>query len=331
LHRSEQKRLTFPNLHTQERNISRVLILGAGGYIGSAVASVFRRNGWTVYGIIRSSKDVARLQSLEIIPFVIENTSEQGPEIEKLMSQSSVVIDTSSDMTSTTANTFWNYFVKANTASPQFNRLYIYTTGILVYGPHPNTVVDENTPLKTTALGKPRQELEHKVISTPGIHGTVIRPGWVFGGSHGRFLDPWFTCSDIKDGVLKGNSSVRWSWVHVEDLAEAYYLAAKNKNAVAGEVINIGADHSPSYGELRRTIAQVAGYKGEIKFEEVTKEENTVWLEFMFSNVVVKNAKARELLGWVPKYPGFLDDLETYYVAFKASRQIQALETTKAV
>jgi len=47
-----------------------VLVTGANGYIGNAVAKAFSRAGWTTYGLIRRKEAAADLQRNEIHPII---------------------------------------------------------------------------------------------------------------------------------------------------------------------------------------------------------------------------------------------------------------------
>jgi len=131
-------------------------------------------------------------------------------------------------------------------------------------------------------------------------------------------LDSWWTATDQKNGIIKGNEEVRWSWVHVDDLAESYYLAVVKRGVSEGQAFDIATEHAPEFGEVRRKIAKVGGYEGELKFERV-KEEDGLWLIFLFQTVRIRPTKAIELLGWTPRHLGFLDDIELYYHAWKAA------------
>jgi len=56
--------------------------------------------------------------------------------------------------------------------------------------------------------------------------------------------------------------SQRWNWIHIEDLADAYVMAAKQSHAVKGEAFNLVADPSPTYEEVCLAASRVAGFKG---------------------------------------------------------------------
>jgi nucleoside-diphosphate-sugar epimerase len=52
---------------------SSVLVFGANGYVGSGIASGFRRAGFHVYGVIRNSRHSELLIQNEIEPIVVES------------------------------------------------------------------------------------------------------------------------------------------------------------------------------------------------------------------------------------------------------------------
>jgi len=97
------------------------------------------------------------------------------------------------------------------------------------------------------------------------VHGIVIRPGFVYGFAGGNSGD------HISDGVfniagnngkivIHGKKERRHSWVHIYDLASAYYLATKNYVNASGQIFDI-ASYAPTYEELYRKAAAVAGHK----------------------------------------------------------------------
>jgi NAD(P)-dependent dehydrogenase (short-subunit alcohol dehydrogenase family) len=47
-----------------------VLVIGANGYIGNAVARAFVRSGWITYGLVRRESAVPSLEAEEIIPLL---------------------------------------------------------------------------------------------------------------------------------------------------------------------------------------------------------------------------------------------------------------------
>jgi nucleoside-diphosphate-sugar epimerase len=68
-----------------------VLVLGATGYIGRAIAGALRREGHTVYGLVRSSEGVTALKKIEVIP--VEGEQKQIEKWRDVAAKCSVIID----------------------------------------------------------------------------------------------------------------------------------------------------------------------------------------------------------------------------------------------
>jgi NAD dependent epimerase/dehydratase len=80
----------------------------------------------------------------------------------------------------------------------------------------------------------------------------------------------------------------------------AGFLAALDSERCIGQVVNIGSDFEISIGDTARTIAQVMGVEIEIlsDAQRLRPEKSEV------ERLRAANGKARELLGWQPKYGG---------------------------
>jgi len=158
------------------------------------------------------------------------------------------------------------------------------------------------------------------VLAVRELHALVIRPGFVYGGHGGHIADMFFSV-DVKapELTLYGSPDKRWSWVHIDDLGEAFVLAAKRGPKIASELFNIATTEAPSYRELRTRMAQAAGWKGQVKFEAIPASMDRVlgWE----ATVITNPAKAVAVLGWQHKHVGFLAELELYYLTWSLHRK----------
>lgn len=80
----------------------------------------------------------------------------------------------------------------------------------------------------------------------------------------------------------------------------AGFMAALNSDRGTGEIINIGSNFEISIGDTARTIAEVMAADIEILTDEQRLRPEKSEVERLWAS----NAKARELLGWEPKYGG---------------------------
>jgi dTDP-glucose 4,6-dehydratase len=78
----------------------------------------------------------------------------------------------------------------------------------------------------------------------------------------------------------------------------AGFIAALESDQSIGEVINIGSNFEISIGDTARTIAQVMGTEIEILTDKQRLRPEKSEVDRLWAS----NDKARELLGWEPKY-----------------------------
>lgn len=113
--------------------------------------------------------------------------------------------------------------------------------------------------------------------------------------------------------VIRGRGDKRWTWVHVDDLAQAYVLSVKRAAQVSGNLFFIGAYNSRTYEELAVKAAAVAGHKDAV-IERVAAEG---WYVIENISCRVSSKKAHDLLGWTAAHRDFYDDLAIYYQCWK--------------
>jgi len=80
----------------------------------------------------------------------------------------------------------------------------------------------------------------------------------------------------------------------------AGFVAALNSDRAVGEVVNIGSNFEVSIGETARTIAEVMNVNIDVLVDEQRLRPEKSEVERLWSS----NTKAKELLGWQPKYGG---------------------------
>jgi NAD dependent epimerase/dehydratase len=106
--------------------------------------------------------------------------------------------------------------------------------------------------------------------------------------------------------LASGRRRIRLGAVHptrdfnfVDDTARGFLAALEAEQAV-GKVINLGSNFEISVGDTARTIAEVMGVEIEIETDEERLRPEKSEVERLFAS----NDRARELLGWAPRYGG---------------------------
>ena len=119
-------------------------------------------------------------------------------------------------------------------SSPR-NRCFVYTTGCSIYGKRSERV-DETTPANPDHKLAFRMDLEQKLFATsiPHCHKVVLRPGFMYGmDGKSSITRMWFGMGQGK-AIYRGDRQKGWSWVHVQDLAEAYVRVIEGGKALDG-------------------------------------------------------------------------------------------------
>jgi len=294
-----------------------IAVTGASGFIGSGVAKAFRRAGYRVYGLVRSQEKAQELLKHEIIPVVGDLSKPET--YREQVKRAAIIVDNVADFSETdlfAANKLLLKTVAEESGEGlQGKKTFIYTSGILVYGDHPNEVIDETTPVPDTKLNKWRVSVEKAVLTETKVNGVVLRPGYLYGHS-GSWSAPYFEVSG-DTLVIKGNKSRRWSWIHLDDLTEAYVLAARHIQVSKGQIFNIVSNSSPTNEEIQVKAAQLAGFKGKVEYQQ---RDADAYSEYSDVTIVANPQKAIDLLHWQPRHVGIIEELEIYYEAVKAHK-----------
>jgi nucleoside-diphosphate-sugar epimerase len=289
---------------------SSVVVVGAAGYIGQAVALAYRRAGFKVTGVVRNEEKAKVLKQHEVN--VVVGDLKTPDSFKDVLKTAVVVVDAVGDDEGKLLEKLVEV-TKGRSPKP----LYIFTSGVLVYGDHQH-VVDETHPLESTHLAQ-RAAFSNKVLSSSDVRGVVILPGFVYGGASGVLGDLIFNIKENDDLTLIGRREKRWSYVHIEDLADIYVRVAKAGHIVDGESFNAVGPWAPTFEEIKVAAAKAAGWKGKINHVPEVPKDNffAVICEY---NAVASGAKAFNLLGWHETHLGPVAEIGTYYQSYKANK-----------
>lgn len=177
---------------------------------------------------------------------------------------------------------------------------FVYTGTSEIYGdiPVPFKEDDRVNPVSPYSVAKYAGErycrMFHQAYDWPIV---CLRPFNAYG--------PWQTpdrvipeiiLTALRGGELKmteGRQTREFNYV--EDLAEGFVRAATAPD-VEGEVINLGCGEETSMRDLATTILDIMGNPIEAQFGALEHRPTEIWRMFC------DNTKARELLGWKPRH-----------------------------
>lgn len=290
----------------------RILVTGATGLIGGAVARRLAAAGHAVVGLARSEASAARLagQGWEAVRGDLDDAAGIA---DAARGVEAVVHAASSDGESRAAHdqAATRAIVGALRGT---GKRFVYTSGCLLYGATGDRPATEDSPLAPLDLVRFRQELEGEVLAAAaaGVHAIVIRPAWVYGARGGTAMMMYGAAR--RDGVARhvGDGTNRWTTVHADDLAELYRLALDR--APAASVFN-GA-HGPAVplAAIARAASAAAGAGGRVAEWPLAEARQVLggFADAIACDQVVSGERARSDLGWRPSRPAILDELRSY-------------------
>jgi len=185
-------------------------------------------------------------------------------------------------------------------------RRVVHTSTSEVYGSALFVPITEDHPVRgqspysATKIGA--DQLAWSFHASFGLPVTILRPFNVYGPRQSTRAVLPTVITQIAAGageVRLGSLTPTRDFTFVTDTAAAF-VAALDADGADGEVVNVGSDFEVSIGETVELIAEVMGAEvvvvsDERRIRPADSEVDRLW---------ASNEKARDLLGWTPRYGG---------------------------
>jgi len=296
----------------------KVLVLGATGYGGEAIALALRRAGHKVWGLVRDTAKASNLINNEVLLVVGD----------ALKPDTYVSYAEKADVIINAANEFSQFFafeeLVRNVLLPiaqKGRKVLIHTSGSLVYKDS-EELIDENSPRGGEGSFKSvmdsRIQTEDLLLADKQAHGVIVRPGFFVGTARQQFFVDYF--SQAKNGavVSVGPLDAPINAIHVEDLAAMYVkIVEAPVSLVSGQAFN-AVDGSPiTHRQLAQAFGRTAGFKGEVTFDPSKPHP---FAEALKKRTVLSNAKAIRVLGWQPRHENIIKEAEIYYAVWQSNQ-----------
>ncbi|MEU6864716.1 NAD-dependent epimerase/dehydratase family protein [Streptomyces sp. NPDC046876] len=283
----------------------KVLVLGAGGYIGSAVARRLRREGHDVVPFLRTGStvppgtevrtgDLADPDSLRAavtddIEAVVHAATPSGDE-----AVDTAAVDALLDRLRGTG------------------RAFVYTSGVWVLGATGEQAAGEDAATDPIDIVGYRPRIEQRVLAAASddVRASVVRPGIVHGSGGGipALMVSW--AREHGRGRYVGPATTRWPMVHVEDLAALYALVVEK--GTAGSLLHGVANEAVPAAALAAAADVAAGGTGRAEpwpVEEAAVALGQPFAEALALDQTVSAGRALTELGWRPEQPYATTDL----------------------
>ena len=292
----------------------RLLVAGAGGFLGREVVRAFASDGWQVRGLIRSAAYGDRVRSAggePVLGDVLDPTTlgawSEGCDAIVHVAANPSGAERRPDLARAvrvqgTANLV---------AAARFSRVrrLVVGSGYWVYAGQPGLITEES-PVDPQGESRINYDAERVGLAAnvpSELEVVVVRPGMVYGDG------AWFR--PVMEGIGAGTYRVidggtnRWSFVSLPDTARGF-LAATVRGA-AGQVYNL-VDGSPApWAEFVGFLAERLGRHAPASesFASAVERYGPTVAAHLRANRATSASKLMAL-GWEPEHPDFRRGLE---------------------
>jgi nucleoside-diphosphate-sugar epimerase len=291
-----------------------VLVLGATGAIGRATARDLVVNGYRVYGLIRNEAARARL------PYAVVGVigDIRAPEKwETAIERTQVVVNCAfpgdlgqgpetHEQAERDAEELARILDRLCDAMRRWKRRYVHTFGALLYEPDAKGWVRENSAIASGRGYGIRHKHTWPVFARQrkkGLKAMSVNPGFVYGRGgwfEGGMLEPMSRGERV---TLIGEGHQTMHYVAASDAGSGYRLALQH--GLDGDDFLLADDRPTTLGEFTRLVAREMGAPE----PKPVPEEDLIpmigaWnVEAYTFCPKIDSTKARERLGWTPRYP----------------------------
>lgn len=284
----------------------RILITGATGYIGSAVAAALARSGHKIAALVRSADKLAGKGYEPIVGDLRRHDSFVGA-----VRSSDAVVHMAFDY-SPDGGAADQAAIEAmlRVAHGPF----IYTSGVWVLGNTGGKSADERAtpnPVPVVAWRPAVEKLVRKFEM-----GMVIRPGCVYGGKGGMFANFWKQAEAGAVSIV-GDGTNRWAKIHRDDLADLY-VKLIDKRPLGMYYHATDGDES-TMRQAAEAMLKAAGKEGTVATVPADQARSTLGplVDGLVLDQRVSSEKAKRELLWSPK-KSFLRDVSSLYAEWRS-------------
>lgn len=293
----------------------KIFLTGATGYIGGSVADALVKHGHAVTGLVRTEEGAKQLHARGMK--TVLGTLDDAGVISNAAREAEAVIDT--------AEANHPGVVDAIAAAVRgTGKAFIHTSGSGIVatdarGEAVDAIYDEYSTFTPSFPRMVQRAAIDQVVfdcAKRNVRSVVIRPTMIYGGGKGVRTESAQVPALIENakkagvGLHIGRGENFWSNVHIDDVVELYVLALAKAPAGALYYAENGEEQLKN---VAASISRMLGFGGRTRVWSPQDAEAALGPKAhssFASNSRVRGKRSRAELGWQPKGPPILEEIE---------------------
>lgn len=291
-----------------------IFVIGASGYIGRTIAAKFKEYGHSIVGLARSLTTAKRLEQAGIEP--VNGNIKDLQILQKQTLVADAVIYAAVEFSEEGLEAEYQAVKALLDVLKGTAKTLIFTSGVGVLGNDSGIPMDEDSPYAPWELITRRVDTEKAIVNAVksyNVNAFIIRPGMVYGGVEGGNGLGFYIKNTIRLEMAPylDSKNGRWPVVHVDDLAELYYLAVSQGCAANTPILHAVTEEEVTLKQIANTVAKhfklENGAKG-VNFKQMIEALGPEGEIFAIDQHVLPS-RAVDCLGWRPVQHGILQEI----------------------
>lgn len=234
-----------------------IVLLGATGFVGSAMLRALSREAATVHALARRPSSLP----CRLVPGDIRDVPR-----DLFPDRPHILVHLATKQIDSDGTGFEEMNVEATRTLidrlPDSTQGVLYGSSVSVYGQSSQLNLDESAPLRPeTPLAKSRAAAERIILEAArarGISAFCLRPRFIFGEGDRHTMPGLIRM--VKRGIQPGPGSQRYTIIGVDDYARVLVELAKKMTIIQEQLpLNLGYSQSVSLDDIVRTICSAFG------------------------------------------------------------------------
>jgi nucleoside-diphosphate-sugar epimerase len=283
------------------------LIIGATGYVGTAVDEALSARGHRTTGTARSESARAKLDARGTA--VVRADASQPQSLEAAIKAADAVVYAVAVTDADPAGVDSRALRAVRKALAGTEKTFIYVSNAWVYGETGDEPATETTRPKPPAMLMRRLEIEKAALDMTqiGVRAIVVRPGIAYGRASGIPLMFVQSARERGAATIVGDGFNRWATIGIRDLGELIALAVERGRP--GRPYN--AVNGDRFSQKEIAIAASRGAGADGATTHAPEELMGRFGQCVALDQVISGDRAREDLGWEPHDPSIIAELES--------------------